>query len=217
MWFHIFINGIVIGLMASFPLGPIGIMCIQRTLSRNLRSGFVSGLGATVADTIFAMAALFSLSLVMSFIDSYMIFMKGIGGLCVMVVGINIFLTNPAVQIRRNRAGKSSLWQDFLSVFLITFTNPAFILIFVALFAAFGVSYKDFGLLHGLLMILGVVIGSASWWFVLTFSVNLIRKKFRPRHLLWINRIAGAVIFILGAITIILMFVNTPINNVIKQ
>lgn len=217
MWLATLFNGIIIGLMASFPLGPIGIMCVQRTLSRNHKAGFVSGLGATAADALFAAAALFSLTFVMSFIENHMGIMKFVGGVCVMVVGMNIFFTNPVVQIRRNRAGKSSLWQDFLSVFLITFTNPAFILIFVALFAAFGISYSDFDLLHGILMIVGVIIGSASWWFTLTFFVNLVRKRFRPRHLLWINRIAGAVIFSLGVATLVLMFINTPLDGVIVK
>lgn len=216
MWFELFITGIIIGLMASIPLGPIGVLCIQRTLSKNHRSGFTSGLGAATADVLFASIALFSLTFVMSFIETHMIYIKAVGGICVIIVGVKIFLTNPVVQIRRNRAGKSSLWQDFISLFLITLANPAFILIFVALFAAFGVR-QDMSLVSGLPMITGVYVGGALWWFMLTFVVNLFRTKFRPRHLLWINRVSGVVIVVLGAAAILLIFVNTPVNGMLTK
>lgn len=216
MWLIILIKGIIIGLMASIPLGPIGVMCIQRTLSKNRKAGFVSGLGATAADMVFALIAFFSLSVVMVFIEDNMQILKILGGISVIIVGMTIFLKNPVIQIRRNRAGKGdNLWSDFLSVFFITFTNPAFILIFVALFAAFGISNNGLPFNDGLLMIVGVGSGSALWWFSLTFGVNLLRSRFRPRHLLWINRITGAVIVILGAATILSIFINTPVNNLI--
>lgn len=216
MWLIILIKGIVIGLMASIPLGPIGVMCIQRTLSKSRKAGFVSGLGATAADMVFALIAFFSLSVVMVFIEDNMRILKLLGGISVIIVGMTIFLKNPVIQIRRNRAGKGdNLWSDFLSVFFITFTNPAFILIFVALFAAFGISNNGLPFKDGLLMIAGVGSGSALWWFSLTFGINLLRSRFRPRHLLWINRITGAVIVILGAATILSIFINTPVNNLI--
>lgn len=216
-----FFKGIVIGLVASIPLGPIGVLCIQRTLSKNHRSGFVSGLGAATADSLFAAVALFSLTVVMSLIESHIVIIKALGGISVIIVGMAIFLKNPVVQIRRNRAGKGSLWSDFLSLFFITLANPAFILIFVALFAAWGVSYSGIGLAEGMMMVLGVLVGAALWWFMLTFCVNLLRKRFRPRHLLWINRVTGAVIVILGAVAILSIFVQIqiqmPVNAVLPK
>lgn len=215
MVLSLFIRGILIGLVASIPLGPVGVLCIQRTLSRNHKSGFVSSLGAATADTIYASIAFFSLSMVLSFIEQHMTILKVIGGLCVMVVGVTIFMSNPVVQIRRNRAGKTNLWQDFLTVFGVTIANPAFILIFIALFATFGFSESTLGMGRGMVMIAGVFCGASLWWFMLTFIVNLLRKKFRPRHMLWINRISGTLIVLLGAATVLLMFVNTPIDGII--
>lgn len=215
MLISLIIRGLIIGLVASIPLGPVGVLCVQRTLSKNHKSGFVSGLGAAFADMLFATIAFFSLAVVLSFIEENMTLIKVIGGMCIMVVGVNIFMSNPVVQIRRNRAGKSNLWQDFISVFFITLANPAFILIFIALFATFGFSEDTLGVAKGLLMIVGVFGGAVTWWFSLTFVVNLFRKKFRPRHLLWINRISGAVIVVLGAATVLLMFVNTPLHGVL--
>ncbi|MDR2885378.1 MAG: LysE family translocator, partial [Rikenellaceae bacterium] len=201
MWLELLIRGIIIGLTASIPLGPIGVLCIQRTLSKNHKSGFVSGLGSATADLVFASVALFSLTVVLSFIESHLMLIKAIGGACVIGVGAHIFFTNPVVQIRRNRAGKTNLWQDYISLFFITIANPAFILIFVALFAAFGFSAADLGFAKAQLLVAGVFLGASLWWFMLTFSVNLLRKRFRPRHLLWMNRISGSVIVALGIAT----------------
>ncbi len=217
MWFEAIAKGVIIGLFASVPLGPIGVLCIQRTLSKSHKSGFISGLGAAGADMIFASVALFSLTLVLSFIEAHMKIIQIIGGLCVMVVGVRIFMINPVVQIRRNRAGKDSLWQDFLSLFFITLANPAFILIFVALFATFGVDYQTMGVVDGLSMVAGVLCGGALWWFTLTFMVNLLRKKFRPRHLLWINRISGFVIVALGLATVLSIFINIQLGGLFAQ
>ena len=161
MWFDVYTKGILIGLVASVPLGPIGLLCIQRTLSKSHRSGFVSGLGAATADSMFATVALFSLTVVMSFIENNMAIIKALGGISVVIVGVTIFLKNPVVQIRRNRAGKGhNLWGDYLSVFFLTLTNPAYILIFVALFAALGVSHEGIPLGGGMSMILGVLCGA---------------------------------------------------------
>jgi threonine/homoserine/homoserine lactone efflux protein len=203
MWLTaLLIPGIAIGFMASVPLGPTGVLCIQRTLSKNQKAGLVSGLGAALSDVIFASAAFFSLSVVVSFIEAHMLTIRIVGGACVVAVGISIFFKNPVVQIRRNRSGGNRLWQDFVSMFLITLANPTFILIFIALFAAAGISSAELSILDGLTAILGVFIGGAAWWFMLTFVVNLFRTRFRPRHLLWINRIAGAVIVVLGMVVI---------------
>ena len=159
MWFDVYTQGILIGLVASVPLGPIGLLCIQRTLSKSHRSGFVSGLGAATADSMFATVALFSLTVVMSFIENNMAIIKALGGISVVIVGVTIFLKNPVVQIRRNRAGKGhNLWGDYLSVFFLTLTNPAYILIFVALFAALGISHEGIPLGGGMSMILGVLV-----------------------------------------------------------
>ena len=209
MEFIALLKGIVIGLVASIPLGPIGVMCIQRTLSKSHRSGFISGLGAATADSLFATVALFSLTVVMSFIENYIAIIKALGGISVIIVGMAIFL--------KNRAGKGSLWSDYLSLFFITLANPAFILIFVALFAAWGISYDGIGFTDGMIMILGVLGGASLWWFTLTFCVSLLRKKFRPRHLLWINRVTGAVIVVLGAMAILSIFIQiqVPVHGVL--
>lgn len=213
MHLNIILKGFLIGLLASIPLGPIGVLCIQRTLSKKFRSGFLSGLGAASADTLFALGAMFSLSLVMSFVENNMNLLKVVGGICIVILGITIYYKNPIVQIRRNRARQSNLWKDYLSVFFLTLTNPSYILVFVALFATFGVSEMQLSLFTKLTLILGVLTGAATWWFLLTFSLNLVRSRFKPRHLFWINRIAGAAIVVLGAVAILSIFIHTPVGG----
>jgi threonine/homoserine/homoserine lactone efflux protein len=187
-------------------------MSIQRTLSKNRQAGFVSGLGAATADTIFAILAYFFIAIISAVIENHLQILKILGGICVVIVGVNIFLANPVVQIRRNRAGKSNLWQDFASTFVLTLTNPAFILWLLVIFSAFNVGSAEgeitfSSLKTGALMIGGFFAGAATWWFLLTFTISLLRKKFRPRHLLWINRIAGMLITGLGVVAIISAFI----------
>ncbi len=214
MWFDLFFRGLFIGVAASIPLGPVGILCIQRTLSKRLKSGFISGLGAATADLIFASAAFFSLAIITDFMESHRMIITLIGGACIVFVGVNIFFTNPDVQIRRNRAGKNDYWKDYISVFLVTLANPAFILVYVALFATFGLS-NDMGHLNGAAMLTGVCAGCSLWWLVLTSSVNMLRRRFSPVHLKWMNRIAGCIIAVLGIVAISSVLINYIMNELL--
>ncbi len=208
-------KGILIGFLASIPMGPVGVICIQRTLSKNFRTGFASALGATLGDLIFAMIAAFFLSFILSFIENYMTIIKGIGGILVIIIGISIYNKNIIMQIRNSRAGRNSLWSDFISMLLLTLSNISFLFVFVALFAAFGINEQSgMKIRDGVSLVSGVGVGSALWWFLLTFTVGLFRKKFRPRHLLWLNKISGALIVLLGAVTIISMLWPDKIPNI---
>ena len=114
------IRGFCVGVAASITVGPVAVLCIQRTLSKSRRSGIVSGIGVACADTFMAMAALFFYSMLQTQIEQYNTLLRVIGGIFVVIVGVYIFTQNPVPQIRRNRAGKSSLWQDFASIFVLT-------------------------------------------------------------------------------------------------
>jgi threonine/homoserine/homoserine lactone efflux protein len=207
---EILLRGVLVGLLASITLGPVGIMCIQRTLSKSRASGFASGLGAAAADSISATLAYFFIAFIASIIENNLPVLKVVGGIFVAGVGVHYFLKNPVVQIRRNRAGKTNLVQDFASTFVLTLTNPGFILWLLVIFSTFGVNADSnpeamtvSRVGAGAQMILGFFCGAAMWWFVLTSVVSLFRSRFRPRHLLWINRIAGGLITSLGVGVII--------------
>ncbi|MDY3979447.1 MAG: LysE family translocator [Tidjanibacter sp.] len=219
MWIKVFIGGIMVGFLASIPPGPVGIMCIQRTLSKGWRSGFFSGLGAATCDTIFASIAFLSLAFVTETIENNMLLIKGLGGVVIAIVGLNIFFKNPVMQIRRSRSGQgSSDWQDCLSVFLLTLANPAYILAYVALIAtvkAIGFTAPESSLLYNAATIVGIFAGCLGWWLLLSSGINMIRSRFRPRHLLWLNRISGAIITLIGLALIVSMISNFQINELV--
>ncbi|MDR1670925.1 MAG: LysE family transporter [Alistipes sp.] len=210
---EILLRGMIVGGLASITLGPIGIMCIQRTLSKSRASGFISGVGAATADSLSATFAYFFIAVISSVIESHIGVIKIIGGVCVAAVGVHYFLKNPVVQIRRNRAGKTNLAQDFASTFALTLTNPAYVLWLLVIFSAFGINSdpnieitsSEVGM--GAQVILGFFAGAVAWWFILTSLVALFRRRFRPRHLLWINRISGVIITSLGGAAIISAFI----------
>ena len=155
-------RGICVGLAASITVGPVAVLCIQRTLSKSRRSGIVSGIGVACADTFMAMAALFFYSMLQTQIEQYNTLLRVIGGIFVVIVGVYIFSQNPVPQIRRNRAGKSSLWQDFASIFGLTIANfimvVPYILAFFAVFKISSVDMTDSGF-EGFMRAVFVIIG----------------------------------------------------------
>ncbi|MFO8021656.1 MAG: LysE family transporter [Perlabentimonas sp.] len=203
MTITIFIKGIIVGLLASIPLGPIGVICIQRTINKGKVSGFLSGLGAASADTIFAAIAGFSLTFIINYIEERQIIFQAVGGAVVFLLGIKIFFTNPVKQLRRHKRKKDNLLEDYLSVLAVTITNPLAVFLFIALFASLGVVTDNINWAKSLITTSGVFLGAAIWWYILTSLVNIYRRKFRLRQLWWINKISGAAIFTLGAVAII--------------
>jgi threonine/homoserine/homoserine lactone efflux protein len=200
------LKGISVGFLASVPLGPIGVLCIQRTLSRGKMVGFVSGLGAAFSDTIYAIIAGFSLSFVLNIIESQMLWFQLAGAVILLFMGIRIFLSNPASQLRRQKSKNTALLQDFASTFLITITNPLAIFLFIAAFSFVG-SEKQ--LSSQLLLVGGVFIGASAWWLTLTMLVGLFRHKINLRRLYWINKIAGSSIVVLVIIALVTLLVKT--------
>lgn len=197
-----FIKGFAVGLGASIPLGPIGIVCVQKTLSKGRNSGFISGLGATLTDIIFAGIALFSLAIIWDFINTQKDWVMMIGGIIVMLFGIKIFFTNPVKQIRQKNRGSTHYWSDFFSSFVMTITNPGAFFLILGAFAIVGIDISSGSSNYIIATILwGVFCGSALWWFALSTGINLFRRKFRLRQLLIINRVSGIIVMALGVIT----------------
>ena len=207
----VLLRGFGVGIAASITVGPVAVLCIQRTLSKNRRSGLFSGLGVSCADSLMAIIAYFCYSMLQSQIEQYDTLLRVVGGIIVVIVGAWIFAQNPVPQIRRNRSGKNTPWQDFGSVFVLTLANFIVVIPYIlAFFAVFKISTAaslDFaGISRGLVVIAGFFCGSLLWWSTLAFVINLFRSRFRPRHLLTINRMAGVIIGVLGVYTILSIF-----------
>lgn len=197
------LKGIAVGLLASIPLGPIGVLCVQRTINKGRLSGFFSGMGAAFADTVFATVAGFSLTFIMDFVEEWKVEFQIGGGILIFLLGLKIFMTNPISQMRKNRRQKNRLFEDFFSVFLLTVSNPMAIFFFVALFAGVNVVADGENFMSAGAILGGVLFGASLWWFTLTSFVNMYRKRFRIRHLWWINKIAGGVVMLIGIATIV--------------
>ena len=207
------LDGVLIGFAASVPLGPIGVLCIQRTLQRGRLAGFISGLGAATSDTLYAIIAGFSISYVVAFIEEQFFWLQIFGALILILLGVYIFRSNPAVQLRKQRRRKSSLVQDFASTFLITISNPLAVFLFIAFFASFRAVNPDTGLWGHLVLIGGVFSGAAAWWLILTSIVSLFRSAVNLRRLYWINKIAGAAIIIFVIVVIIVWVIRDLLQH----
>ena len=206
-------RGICVGVAASITVGPVAVLCIQRTLSKSRKSGIVSGIGVACADTFMAMAALFFYSMLQTQIEQYNTLLRVIGGIFVVIVGVYIFAQNPVPQIRRNRAGKTSLGQDFASIFGLTIANFIMVIPYIlAFFAVFKISSGEMthtgfgGFVRSVFVIAGFFGGAAFWWTFLACVISLFRRKFRPRHMLTINHTAGIIIGLLGIYSILSTF-----------
>lgn len=202
--FQELLKGLIVGVCASVPLGPIGVLCIQRTLSKGRNSGFVTGLGAAVSDTFFAAIALLSLSFVQRILSDYQDIVMIAGGLIVGAFGVKLFMTNPIKQIKRIKSGDKRYWQDFFSTVLMTVSNPGAFFLMLGLFAFIGIDGGDGNGAYNIIAsaLAGVFIGAALWWYALSTSINMFRNKLRLRQLIMINRVAGVAIIVLGVISI---------------
>jgi len=196
-----FLKAILIGLTASIPLGPLGIMCIQKTLSKGRWSGFAIGVGSSLADTLYAAVSLFSITFISSFLDRNRSWVMVIGGLIVLLIGLQIALKNPIKDLRRPITGTLRVRraQEILRGFLMTISNPGALVLMLGLFAFFGLNLGEGDHPSAVLVVLaGIFLGTAVWWFLLSSGISLFRKRFRLRQIIIINRISGILIAILG-------------------
>ena len=194
------LKGFIVGLGASIPLGPLGVLCVQKTLSKGRNSGFITGLGASFSDTLYAAISLLGLAFIENLIDKNRDIVMIIGGAIIIYIGIRIFFTNPIKQIRQKNTNKKHV-QDFIEAFLMTVTNPGAIFLILGLLAAVGININDNAMRPSVaIILLGVFLGTVTWWFTLSTGINVFRKKFRIRQLVMINRVSGAIMGVLGVI-----------------
>lgn len=186
------LKGLIIGFSIAVPVGPIGVLCIRRSLAQGRLAGLVSGLGAATADALYGTIAGFGLTYISNLILRQQTWLSLIGGLFLCYLGIKTWLSKPVEQAAS--APDKNLLEAYASTFLLTLTNPATILSFAAIFAGLGLAHTggDYG--PAGLLVLGVFSGSALWWLTLSGGVSLFRSKFTPHRLRWLNWLAGLVI-----------------------
>ena len=207
MSFSLLWEGFLIGIAVSVPLGPLGMLCIKRTVNKNWKSGFLSGLGIAASDVMYAIVAGFSLNIIIDFIATYEIYFKILGASMVVILGLYIFMSNPAKDIQKFQRKGTSYLQDFLTAFLLTVTNPLSVFVFIAIFTSYSLVLQLSQIIEALLIIGGIFVGGASWWFLLTGMAHLFRHKLTINTLWWANKIIGlSVILIAVGLFIFLLF-----------
>jgi threonine/homoserine/homoserine lactone efflux protein len=195
------LRGLIIGFSIAAPVGPIGVLCIRRTIERGRIAGLLSGFGAASADAIYGFVAGFGLVFVSTMLVTQQMWLRLAGGLFLCYLGVRTFLASPEERISASKP--PDLAGIYLSTFFLTLTNPMTIISFTAVFAALGVGKAGRSYVSAGALVLGVFVGSALWWFVLSSIVSLFRSKLQPRLLNWINRLSGIVILGFGVFAIL--------------
>lgn len=206
-------KGMLIGMIASAPMGPVGVLCVQRTLNKGRWFGFVTGIGAAVSDIIYAGITGFGMSFVMNFVNDAQnkFYLQIVGSIVLLVFGIYTWRSNPAKNIHHSGKQRGTLWYNTWTAFLVTFSNPLIIFLFMGLFAQFAFVIPD----HPFEMVVGfasIVGGALLWWFGLTWLVDKVRTIFDENGIKILNQIIGAIviifslIFLLGTTTSLFRF-----------
>jgi threonine/homoserine/homoserine lactone efflux protein len=197
-------KGMLIGIIASGLMGPVGILCVQRTLNKGRWYGFVTGIGATISDFIYALITGLGMSFVMNLINSghNKFILQLTGSIMLLAFGIYSFRSNPTKNIHPSGKKKGTLIHNSVTAFLVTFSNPLIIFIFMACFAqfAFIIPGRPFEVCIGYL---GIVLGALMWWFGLTWIIDKIRGKFDNNGILIINKVVGSIVIVVSVIMLI--------------
>jgi threonine/homoserine/homoserine lactone efflux protein len=196
----LFPKGVIIGLSVAAPVGPMGVLCIRRTLTRGVLIGFVSGLGVAAADACFAAIAAFGLTSISNLLVENQSWIRFVGGLVLCYLGLKTIRSRAwpgeLKDVGGSRGGRMGAFSSTLGL---TLTNPTTIISFAAIFTGFGVTESGVGAAS---LVVGVFLGSALWWLILAFAMGRLRLRIRPRQLTWVNRLSGAVILVFGGIAL---------------
>src|SRR6516164_939958 len=202
-----FLKGIVVGVVIAVPVGPVGVLCVHRSILEGKLAGFVSGLGAATADAIFGIIAAFGLTFVSDWLVSYEQWLRGAGGCYLLYIGGRAFAAEPPAELESDH-DPETLLRDLVSTFVLAVTNPITVLAFLGIFAAIGLGGTQATYGGASILVLGVWGGSLLWWLALSFGVGQVRHSIEPRHLGWISRGSGAILFCSGAALLATLIVS---------
>lgn len=202
-------RGISIGVLVSAPMGPVGILCIQRTLDKGRRAGFYTGIGAALSDLFYCLLTGFGLSFIETFLERNQNIIQLIGSAVLVCFGVYLFRKNPARQLKKSALpSDSSYKKDILGGFLFTFSNPLILFLIIGLFARFGFLVPDMKFYHYLIGYVFILGGAVGWWWLVTFFVDKVRAHFNIRSMWLINRVIGVIIMIFAVVGIASATIN---------
>lgn len=203
---YIIIKGLFIGFLSSAPMGPVGMLCIQRTLNEGKKQGLITGLGAAVGDMLIALLAIIAalgLGFSTEFIQQHEGPLKIVGSIVLIAFGYVVFNKKPSKSLTKLKENAMSFWKVFASSLGLTVSNIATLFLYIALFARFNVIDADKPFGYDLLTISFIGVGAMLWWLLVTYFVNKLRSRFNPRGLQIFNKIIGVLLVGLGVAGII--------------
>ncbi|MBR5477243.1 MAG: LysE family transporter [Bacteroidaceae bacterium] len=208
---EIIVKGAIIGVVASAPMGPVGVLCIQRTLNKGRAYGLVTGVGAAFSDILYALLTGYGLNLLYDVISnpSTVYWMQLIGAIIMFIFGLHTFRLNPVQNTRNVSHNKSSLLRNGITGFFITLSNPMIILLFVALFSPLNFVIPEMSLADQCFGYMAIFAGAMLWWFFITYVVNKLRARFDVRGILIINRVIGGAVMVGSLVGAILIATGT--------
>ncbi len=196
-----FFKGLLLGFSIAAPVGPIGVLCIRRTLAFSMKNGFISGLGAATADSFYGAVAAFGLTMIANFLLGYQFYLHLFGGLFLIYLGYNTFRSWPAEQAAA--VSGQGLIGAYTSTLLLTLSNPLTMMMFLGVFVGLGVGETNY--FSAWSMVSGVFFGSALWWLLLSGVTSLLRTRLDSGQLVWINRSSGLIILGFGFYSVMLV------------
>jgi threonine/homoserine/homoserine lactone efflux protein len=197
MLFVFLLKGIAVGFVIAIPAGPVGVLCVRRTIFEGRLFGFISGLGAASADTIFGIIAGFGLTVVSNVLLDYQVWLRCFGGLFLVIVGVRA-LRKRVLHEAPPEKNAENLAAAYFSTFVLTITNPITILAFLGIFAAVGFTGSEATVARAGMLVAGVLLGSLVWWLGLSLGAGLFRQSIGETHLLWLNRASGTILTLSG-------------------
>ncbi|NLI35730.1 MAG: LysE family transporter [Bacteroidales bacterium] len=206
----IIFKGFIIGVVVSAPMGPVGVLCVQRTLNKGRWYGFVTGLGATLSDMCYALLTGYGMSFVTDYINKNVFILQLLGSLMLLAFGYYTFRTNPVKSLHpiNQNNPKGTYVHNFITAFVVCFSNPLIIFLFIGLFARFAVVQHGVVLFDAVTSYIAIAIGAISWWLLITFVINKVRKHFNLRGIWIINRIFGILVMLFSVIGLIFTFLG---------
>ena len=202
---YVLIRGFAIGVLISAPMGPIGMLVIQRTLNKGRWPAFFTGTGASVSDMFYCILTGAGIAFITDFINSNQLVFQIVGSIVLAIFGVWLFRKNPSRQSKPkdDNSAPKNYWMDMVSGFLLTFSNPLILFFIIGLFARFNFLLPEFRYYHYILGYLSIAIGALCWWLLITFLVNKMRAHFNVRSLYIINRIIGGILVAFALVSLL--------------
>jgi Putative threonine efflux protein len=197
------LKGFTIGMLISAPMGPVGILCIQRTLNKGRWQGFFTGVGAAGSDLFYCLLTGLGMSFVTNFVEANKSLLQIIGSVVLLIYSVYLLRSKSVTPVSKKPEGKTNYWQDSLTGFLFTLSNPLIVFLIIGLFAQFSFTSPDLHFYHYIAGYLAIIAGALSWWFFISTTVNAVRSHFNLRSMWLINRIIGLIILVMSAIGLI--------------